>query len=1043
MKMRLKRVLAAFFFCVLIFSKGAQTAAAKEDAGVKYISPNNDGVQDDLIVNFNIKDKRYITEWRLLILDENGYLVNTVSNKEDRPQVIDFFSFWKALFTPKRSVLIPPSVRWDGRNSLGETVADGVYTYYITAKNDNGFTGESQKHIVAVDCTPPDITLSQPSEDEKFFGAGTKSRLIIKQDGAASNSTSDSWMGVFIDAQGRECRTFRWSGNPAPVVWDGLSDSGAPVPDGVYYYTVSGVDLSGNRSLPSRVNNIIFSGDKPQTNIAISGSRYFSNNPQSSLKSVTLLVSASAPASGNTLKSWKIEVLNSGGIGKVIKSWSGGEDGEKLPSKIVFSGVDENGVPFPDDSYAARFSASYRNGYNAPVTPSPLFFLKSSPPQAEVSILEPKNGVFSPGNGEGRDVIIFSERLEAPGVSWNAEIRNADGVVLRTFERGGGGSSFNVWDGFDENGFLCPDGDYIYSLFSIDMAGNASSVPEVNFSIDTQKTSLMLRAAAAAFSPNGDGVQDSIAITPVIKSSGVEAYDLEIRSVEGVLVKKYSGNGEPPKTIEWDGYDGEGRLCADNRYAAHIAVVSRNSGMAKTASTQTFLLKTKGPYSSVSAPPYATAFSPDGDGRKDFLPIQIQTSSESEWKAEIRRENDGAVVWRKTWYNTNVPSFDWDGTDESGNIVQDGKYAFTLSSNDGAGNTAHSVLSPITVDKRPVSAALTASFVYFSPNGKNKTQKFKLFVPLKEGVQSWDFAIYSSAGGTPVKRLLGNDSPAPENFEWDGLLADGSAAEGSFYASVNIVYWKGNLAAAESGSFTCSGSPPVISANVAPEFFSPDEDGVDDELIINLKAESVLPLSSWSFTVYDYSPSSSGKGKPFWSISGKSQVTSRAIWNGRSSSGASAKSGELVQSATDYPYDFTVTDVEGQSATASGFITVDVLVIRDGDFLRIQVPAITFRGNAADFDGLSKEVMTRNDWILGRITRALNRFKEYTVLIEGHANPVLGTAGEEAELLDLSTARAVFVKQQLVRQGISASRLSAKGVGASRLIPGVSPRDAA
>jgi outer membrane protein OmpA-like peptidoglycan-associated protein len=58
-------------------------------------------------------------------------------------------------------------------------------------------------------------------------------------------------------------------------------------------------------------------------------------------------------------------------------------------------------------------------------------------------------------------------------------------------------------------------------------------------------------------------------------------------------------------------------------------------------------------------------------------------------------------------------------------------------------------------------------------------------------------------------------------------------------------------------------------------------------------------------------------------------------------------------------------------------------------------------------------------------------------------NPVLGTAGEEAELLDLSTARAVFVKQQLVRQGISASRLSAKGVGASRLIPGVSPRDAA
>ena len=35
----------------------------------KYISPNSDGVQDELVIPLHISDKRYIKSWSLIIMD--------------------------------------------------------------------------------------------------------------------------------------------------------------------------------------------------------------------------------------------------------------------------------------------------------------------------------------------------------------------------------------------------------------------------------------------------------------------------------------------------------------------------------------------------------------------------------------------------------------------------------------------------------------------------------------------------------------------------------------------------------------------------------------------------------------------------------------------------------------------------------------------------------------------------------------------------------------------------------------------------------------
>jgi outer membrane protein OmpA-like peptidoglycan-associated protein len=132
-------------------------------------------------------------------------------------------------------------------------------------------------------------------------------------------------------------------------------------------------------------------------------------------------------------------------------------------------------------------------------------------------------------------------------------------------------------------------------------------------------------------------------------------------------------------------------------------------------------------------------------------------------------------------------------------------------------------------------------------------------------------------------------------------------------------------------------------------------------------------------------------GNLFWSQKGKGQPTPTLMWDGKSNVGTR---NELVQSAMDYPYTFTVTDTEGQTSKKDDFIPVDVLVIWDGNNYKMQVPAITFRPNEAVMDkvgpGLTKEQVDKNMRVLRRIAVILNKFKEYTVVIEGHANNLSG-----------------------------------------------------
>ena len=227
---------------------------------------------------------------------------------------------------------------------------------------------------------------------------------------------------------------------------------------------------------------------------------------------------------------------------------------------------------------------------------------------------------------------------------------------------------------------------------------------------------------------------------------------------------------------------------------------------------------------------------------------------------------------------------------------------------------------------------------------------------------------------------------------------------------------------------------PKLSVGISPQYFSPDGDGEYDDLTIMVKAECDSPMLSWSFTVED--PATL---KPFWIAKGTDKLQEKIIWNGKSARG------EVVQSATDYPYEFKVTDSNNLSSTVKGFVKVDVLVVRDGERVKIQVPSITFRSDAADFKtteelmqnpdydgktrGLDQKTLENNVKVLGRISEILKKFRDYNVQIEGNANNLSGTQAEEDEVKLLSEQRAQYVRDWLIKDGVSAANLKAVGNG--------------
>jgi outer membrane protein OmpA-like peptidoglycan-associated protein/flagellar hook assembly protein FlgD len=1018
--------------------------------GPAYLSPNSDGSHDLINIPVTITDKRYLESYELRVYrgspDEPAVLsgaaakdlVRVKANKESRPENSDLEGLWKRLTYVQTGLASPGELSWNGRLDSGELAPDGEYAIYLAAKDDNGNSGLAGPFKVVVDNTPPSLSLGLGVSSPIFSpdGDGNKDTIPFN----LSGSVEDLWSVRVLDAGGKAIRSLEYrDAAPSNFSWDGKTDTGLIAPDGVYSVLVGSTDRAGN-SIQARVDNILVNTQQPPINVAIDLSAFSPNGD--GVKDAESIISSVPVKTG--IISWRLSVLDRNKVERWARK---GTDGQAIPGRLAYDGRDSGGQPLPEGQYQAELAVTYSNGHSPKVF-SPFFTIDRSPPAATVAA---DRAAFNPAGSEGQNLVSFGLTGSRED-RWTAQIFSMDGgkpsgAAVRTWSMVDRPDAKIEWDGSDDQGKPLPDGSYGFVLSAVDKAGNSYSSAPLAVLLDTEKKAVRLSTDTRAFSPNGDGVKDTIRIaTSVLAKDKLDSYILTIESVDGTpaaggagsVQKTWKGRGsELAESYLWDGSGTAGSVVKvpDSRYLARLKVLYTNGDSVETT-TAPFVIDTMPP--TVTAGASALLFSPNGDGRLDSIEIAQKSSPEDGWTGKILAADGSAV---KSWsWKGEAQSFSWDGSDEAGNVVPDGAYRYAVEATDAAGNKGGASIAGIAVDNRPAQVFVTASESGISPNGDGfkDSLNFSPIVNLKDGISSWRLAVTDKSGAE--RRVFSGKAPVPERVEWDGKDGSGAVVQGEFTGTLTVDYAKGDRASAKTGSILVDSLGPVVKISLSPELFSPDNDGVNDELSFNITVADENPIVDWRLDIAEAAvvEGAPAGAKPqerlFISWGGKGMPAPSITWDGRSAKG------ELVEAATDYPWYFTIKDSLGNVSKVSGKIPVDVLVIREGERLKVKVPSIVFRPNYADFNGLDAETLERNAKVIRRIAQVLNRFKDYKIRIEGHANSVAKITGASAaaiaeeetkELEPLSTGRAELVRKLLVENGVDASRLTVVGLGSS------------
>jgi len=870
---------------------------------------------------------------------------------------------------------------------------------YISPKNQDGIQDEL-KVPVNVPAAYKDMAIS----GYRFVVSGRQNNPVRTiQQGQEPPVKGTSGQKVKVDI-------------PKSLIWDGKSDDGQYVADGDYTYVIEAWDSLGNRgkTLPL----IVVVDNTPPSLAVSSDSDTFSPNGDGRKDALTI---KQADSSQEDL--WEGEIRDSSK--KTVKAFTW----EGKAQDFAWDGKDASGRQLSDGPYSYSVSSTDRAGNSALYELKPIVI----DTQTRAVSLDIEYPVFSPDGDGMRDTLRFSSRLEiADGVeSWSFAITDEGGRTGRSIQGSGKVPEQYEFDGKDDTGKALPYGTYRGTLNVVYSNGDAPQADSPAFVLDARPTPVSVGAEYPSFSPNGDGKKDMNRLIPKLGiAQGVESWSLVIQDGKGTGRRTFTGTGGVRDSIEFDGKDERGVLLPDGAYRAVLNVVYEKGNRPQAASPE-FSIDTLAPRITLTSS--SLLFSPDVISGKNSVTITQSSSIEELWEGAILN-TAGKAVKGYTWKGA-AASFEWDGRDGAAVKVPDGTYGYRVASTDPAGNTTVAELKGIQVDSRATLVSVAAASKSFSPNGDGfkDSMAFNLSAGLRDGIKSWNLTV-KNAGGQGW-RVFSGRATLPEQVTWDGKGDGGRIADGAYTAELSVEYEKGNLATARTESVLLDISPPQAIVEIVPKLFSPDNDGVDDTVTIWFKVKDESPLVDWSARIQDPA------GNPFIDFSGKGAPPQSIGWNGLSSSG------ELVQSADDYPVVFKVTDDLGNTATVKQDIGVDVLVIREGDRLKIVISSIYFKPYTADFVGIPSDRAERNLKTLSRLAEILKKHGTYKIQLEGHAvseywsRPQRARQEETEELLPLSKARAEVIKKSLVDRGIAADRMTTVGYGGSR--PVVPHRDRA
>ncbi len=190
----------------------------------------------------------------------------------------------------------------------------------------------------------------------------------------------------------------------------------------------------------------------------------------------------------------------------------------------------------------------------------------------------------------------------------------------------------------------------------------------------------------ALFTPNGDGVSDSLSFSYNVDK---EAFvDFEVRNASGDTVRSFTawsraGTG----TATWDGKRNDGAWASDGNYT--VRATPRNRG-GEQGDTDTVGAKVLTTMRAPSVSPYMF-YAADGDNLSPTTTLAVNLVAPATFTWKVVDSNDNVVKTRNN--NTSVgagqQTWQWDGRNEAGAFVPQGTYYSVMTAATSGGTYSH------------------------------------------------------------------------------------------------------------------------------------------------------------------------------------------------------------------------------------------------------------------------------------------------------------------------------------------------------------------
>ncbi|MDY6967237.1 MAG: gliding motility-associated C-terminal domain-containing protein [Spirochaetota bacterium] len=288
-------------------------------------------------------------------------------------------------------------------------------------------------------------------------------------------------------------------------------------------------------------------------------------------------------------------------------------------------------------------------------------------------------------DGDGKDdFTIFSlTAFDEKGIiRWELELFNQKGTKVKSFGREGAPPATVKWDGTDKAYNPLPSEVYYYTLSIINTANERSVSKKDVIFLSNKKRAVTLETSYPIFSPNDDGIKDTISIElKATDKEKIKSWVLNIikpykkvvenksskkrrskKKLKERVVRSIRGYEFLPYDVQWDGKDKDGKKLVDDEYLIYIKVTYKDKSVIISPKIKTLIT------TSISANINLNIdkFIPPKD-KLIITPESADRELES-WKISIYSFDKRLI---KLFHGSRAlpKELFWNGTDEKGNII--------------------------------------------------------------------------------------------------------------------------------------------------------------------------------------------------------------------------------------------------------------------------------------------------------------------------------------------------------------------------------------